>query len=85
MICRKKQLIKDPVQRPYPLKYHERTDQVLPESSLQNQLLQIEDFAITNKMKINTSKSNIMIFNNSKNYDFQPEYAFRDGQTLSVI
>ena len=26
-----------------------------------------------------------MIFNKAKNYDFQPEYAFRDGQTLSVI
>ena len=36
-------------------------------------------------MKINTSKSNIMIFNKAKNFDFQPEYAFRKGQTLSVI
>ena len=36
-------------------------------------------------MKINTSKSNIMIFNKAKNFDFQPEYAFRNGQTLSVI
>ena len=81
----KKQLIKNPVQRPYPLNYHERTEQIFPESSLQKQLLNIENFTITNKMKINASKSNIMIFNKAKNNDFQPEYAFSDGQTLSVI
>ena len=26
-----------------------------------------------------------MIFNKAKNYDFEPEYAFRDGQTLTVL
>ena len=51
-----KQLIRDSVQRPYPLNYHERTEQVLPESTLQDQLLQIENFTIINKMKINTHK-----------------------------
>ena len=80
-----KQLIRDSVQRPYPLNYHERTEQVLPESTLQDQLLQIENFTIINKMKINTTKSNIMIFNKAKNHDFQPEYAFSDGQTLEVL
>ena len=53
----KKQLIKDPVQRPYPLRYHERTEQVLPESSLQKQLLQIEDFTISNKIRHNCDTS----------------------------
>ena len=81
----KKHLIKDPVKRPYPLNFHERTEHVFPQSSLQSQLLKIENFTISNKMKINTSKSNIMIFNKAKNFDFQPEYAFRNGQTLSVI
>ena len=36
-------------------------------------------------MKINTTKSNIMIFNKAKSHDFQPEYAFSDGQTLEVL
>ena len=81
----KKQLIKDSSQRPYPLNYHERTEQVLPVSTLQEQLLNIERFTIVNKMKINTSKSNIMIFNRAKNHDFQPEYAFSDGETLNVL
>ena len=36
-------------------------------------------------MKINTSKSNIMLFNRAKKHDFQPEYAFSDGQKLNVL
>ena len=81
----KKQLIKDSSQRPYPLNYHERTEQVLSVSTLQEQLLKIERFTIENKMKINTSKSNIMIFNRAKNHDFPPEYAFSDGEQLDVV
>ena len=36
-------------------------------------------------MKINSSKSKIMIFNKSINYDFPPEYSFKDGQNLEVL
>ena len=81
----KKRLINDPVVRPFPLNYHERTQHVLPVSTLQNQLCKIEDFTDRNMMKINSSKSKIMIFNKSKNYDFPPEYAFKDGKNLEVL
>ena len=83
----KKQIVTDPVQRPFPLNYHERTKQIFPadRSILQTQLLKVENYTIKNKMKINESKSKIMIFNKSRNYDFPPELAFRNGQNLEVF
>ena len=36
-------------------------------------------------MRINESKSKIMIFNKSRKYDFQPEFSFNDGETLEVV
>ena len=83
----KKQLVKDPLQRPFPLNYHERTQHVFPaqQSRLQKQLQKIENFSIQNKMKINESKSKIMLFNRSKKFDFPPEYSFSNGQNLEVI
>ena len=66
----KKRLLNDPVQRPYPLCYHERTQHILPVSTLQDQLYKVEDFTVNNLMKINQVKSKIMIFNKSRNYHF---------------
>ena len=49
----KEQLVPDPVQRPLPHTYHERTQQVLPPGSiLQQRLDTVEAFTIQNKMKI---------------------------------
>ena len=83
----KKLLINDPVQRQYPLNYHERTKQILPVESnlLQKQLFNIEKFTFDNKMKINESKSNIIIFNKSRKYDFPPELSFRNNVILDVV
>jgi hypothetical protein len=36
-------------------------------------------------MKINASKSKVMIFNKSRKYEFAPEYSFRVGQVLEVM
>ena len=36
-------------------------------------------------MKINPSKSKIMIFNKSRKYDFPPEMAFQDGNILECV
>ena len=46
----KTQLIPDPVKRPYPLKYHERTQQIFPpyNSVLQKNLSKIETFTQNN-------------------------------------
>ena len=36
-------------------------------------------------MKINESKSKIMIFNKSRKYDFPPEFSFSNGENLEVL
>ena len=36
-------------------------------------------------MKINAKKTNIMLFNTSKNYDFPPEFKLNDGEYLGVL
>ena len=83
----KKQLIKNPNSLIYPLNYHDRTEHIYPteNSLLQKQLYKVESFTIKNQMKINENKSKIMIFNKSKNYDFQPEFSFSSGKNLEVI
>ena len=83
----KKQLIPDPVQRPFPLNFHERTQHIYPteNSLLQKQLLKVESFTIQNQMRINESKSKVMIFNKSRKFDFPPEFAFRNGENLDVV
>ena len=83
----KKQLILDPSSRPLPLNFHERTGHIFPtdNSLLQKQLTKIEEFTHKNQMKINSSKSKIMIFNKSKKYDFPPEFSFQNGENLDVV
>ena len=36
-------------------------------------------------MKINESKSKVMIFNKSRKYDFPPELAFKNGEILECL
>ena len=86
-ISLKRQLISDPVTRPAPLNYHERTGHIFPmkDSLLQRNLLKIQDFTIKNMMVINEKKSNVMLFNNSKKFDFPPEATFRNGQNLETV
>ena len=83
----KKQLRKDHVTRPFPLSYHERTQHVYPAESsiLQQRLSIIEKFTNDNQMRINESKSKILIFNKSRNYDFPPEFSFSNGDHLEVL
>ena len=81
----KKQLMSDPVQRPYPLNYHERTQHILQMSTLQEDLRKVEKFTVENKMKINEQKTKIMIFNRSKRLDFPPEFSFQSGEILEYL
>ena len=83
----KRQLFNDPIQRPYPLNYHERTKHIFPAKSslLQKRLLKVEDFTMQNHMKINEAKSKVMIFNKSRNFDFPPEFAFQNNEMLEVL
>ena len=83
----KKQLISDPITRPRPLNYHERTKHIYPAQSslLQRNLYKIENFTINNQMQINEKKSNIMLFNKSRTIDFPPEFSFKNEEQLQVV
>ena len=82
----KKQLIADSAERPFPLNYHERTQQILPPGSiLQENLNKIENFTLNNQMQINPQKSKVMLFNKSRKFDFPPEFYFRDGNILECL
>ena len=80
-------LVPDPVVRPKPLNYHERTCQTLP---VENNLLQYylddtEKFAVENKMKINPRKTKVISFNKSRKFDFPPEVSMSGNQILEVV
>ena len=83
----KKCLVKDPKQRLFPLNYRERTQQILP---AENNLLQFylddtEQFTRDNLMRINPKKSNIILFNKSRKWDFPPELSFSDKINLQYV
>ena len=69
-----------------PLTYHNRTNQVLPQatSKVQKQLDDISDYAASNEMKVNQTKSKVMLFNTARKYDFTPALSI-DNNKLEVI
>ena len=80
-------LVPDPVNRPRPVNYHERTGHVLPP---ENNLLQFymedtENFVEDNKMKINMKKTKVISFTKSRKWDFPPELKFSDGTLIEYI
>ena len=83
----KTSLVQDPVDRPRPHNYHERTGHVLPE---ENNLLQLyindtEDFVGENKMVINKKKTKVISFSKSRKWAFPPELHFSDGTPIEYI
>ena len=69
-----------------PLKYYNRTEQVLNpcDSQVQTQLDELAIYANANEMKINQKKSKAMLFNTSHKNDFSPELEI-DGVVLEVV
>ena len=57
-----------------PVSFHERFEMKLPHnrSKVYSELLNIKELASNNQKRVNLSKSQFMLFNLSKNYDFQP-------------
>ena len=80
-------LLLDPCQRPKPLTYNERTEHILPpeQNLLQILVRDTESFCTENKMVINKTKTNCMLFNKSRNWTFPPEILFNDGSALNII
>ena len=71
----KKALVNDPIKRQKPLNFHERSGHVLPpdQNALQYLLENLFEFTEKNLMRINESKTKVMLFNTSRNLDFPPE------------
>ena len=83
----KTSLVPDPVDRPRPYNYHERTNHVLPEK---NNLLQLyikdtENFVRDNRMVINKKKTKVISFSKSRKWAFPPELSFSDGTPLEYV
>ena len=81
-------LIDDPVDRPRPLTFNERTSHILPtdDNLMQDQLESLHRFATGKLLRIKEKKSNVMKFNFSKSYDFPPELAISGfKQQLEVM
>ena len=80
-------LVPDPVSRPRPYNYHERTAHILPK---ENNLLQFfirdtEQFVEENKMVINKQKTKVISFTKSRKWDFPPELYFSDGTPIEYL
>ena len=69
-------LLDDPVDRPRPLNFDERTGQILDRtnSQLQSDLQNLHEFTTRKQLKIKEKKTQIMKFNFSKTHDFPPEF-----------
>ena len=65
----------DAADRPRPLSFNERTQQVLlaDDNPMQTELRALRDFATTNLMKVKEGKTSVMKFNFSRTRDFPPE------------
>ena len=61
-------------ERPLPYRYHARTGHALPAPNLElsKQFNSINQYAEKNQMKLNLKKTKLMLFNNTKNFDFMP-------------
>ena len=79
------QLSKVPKDAPQPYTYHERTGHELlqKESKAYLNFKETEKYATTNKMKINYSKTKLMIFNPARGKDFYPKFLV-NGEELKI-
>ena len=67
-------IVENEMNRERPLRYHDRTEHLLPAgaSQVQQQLSDLQEYAEANSMKINQGKTKVMLFNNARKYDFHP-------------
>ena len=72
--------------RPFPDNFHDRTGHVLrPEkSSVYQELKNIQTYAKTNDMKLNTRKSKFMLFNQCRSLDFMPKMKL-EGNDIELV
>ena len=71
---------------PRPLTYRSRTGHILPENKnpMNLQLNNVSEFAEINQMKINQTKTKVMLFNRATSLDFQPSIHI-ENSLLDVV
>ena len=76
----------DPNQ-PYPLAYHDRTKQVLPDNAnmMQIQLNKLIEYCTENDMRINQGKTKVTLFNTARLNDFMPRLSIDGNTHLEVV
>jgi hypothetical protein len=69
-----------------PIPYHLRTGHVLPyeQSFVCHEITKLGEYAAKHEMRINTKKTKIMLFNQSKKFDFQPEIS-NENEPILII
>ena len=72
--------------RPLPDTFRARTGHKLEtsESQVFDQLRKVQEYAVTNKMKLNLAKTKLMLFNPCRTKDFMPEIEF-DKSRLDLV
>ena len=72
--------------RPLPDQWHARLGQKLDpaKSQVYNQVLEIQQYARNNEMKLNLDKCKFMLFNPTKKYDFIPELEI-EGKSIETV
>ena len=83
----KASLIPDPVERPKPLNYEERTGHVFPveQNLLHYYIRDAENFSHINQMLINKQKTKVIKFSKSRKWDFPPDLSFADGTEIECV
>ena len=68
----KKDLIINPQPFAKPEQFHDRTNHILSNGQMQDELNRLHDYSVEHDMKINIKKTVTMLFNPSKQMDFTP-------------
>ena len=80
-------LIPDPITRPKPVKFEERSGHSLPPENnlLQSYIHKAEKYTKENNMKINKNKTNVIKFSFARKLDFPTELTFSDGTPVGSL
>ena len=81
-------LVPNPDPNPaHPFNYHDRIHHLLPvgKLQLQEELMKIVAYCESNQMRVNESKSKVMIFNTGRRYDVMPRLALQEDNYLQVV
>ena len=72
--------------RPQPDPYHARTGHILMpnKSKVYSQILEVNEYAKTNEMKLNLEKTKFMIFNSCSSIDFMPTFSI-GGTEINLV